>query len=70
LHGLPSAQEPPFGTPVCRHPATASQVSVVQASLSLQLSGVPVVHVPAWHVSRPLQTLPSLHDVPAGTAWY
>jgi hypothetical protein len=48
---------------------TASQVSVVHGSLSLQLSGVPVAHVPFWHVSWPLQTLPSLHDVPFETAW-
>jgi hypothetical protein len=34
---------------------------------SLQLSAVPAVHVPPWQVSPPLQTLPSLHEVPFST---
>jgi hypothetical protein len=33
----------------------------------LQLSAVPPVQVPAWHVSLPLQMLPSLHGVPSPT---
>lgn len=28
---------------------------------------MPTVHTPAWHVSAPLQTLPSVHDVPLST---
>jgi hypothetical protein len=44
------------------------QLSVVQTLPSLQLSGVPPVHSPAWQVSSPLQTLPSAHDEPFGTA--
>jgi hypothetical protein len=39
-------------------------VFVVQALLSLQTRAVPARHVPYWHVSDPLQTLPSLQDVP------
>ena len=39
-------------------------MSVVQGLLSLQLSAVPGVHAPAWHVSAPLQTFPSLHEAP------
>jgi hypothetical protein len=43
------------------------QLSAVQTLPSLQLSGVPPVHSPAWQVSSPLQTLPSAHDEPFGT---
>jgi hypothetical protein len=45
------------------------QLSVVQTLPSLQVSGVPAVHTPLWHVSFPLQALPSAHEVPfsAGT---
>jgi hypothetical protein len=69
LHGLPSLHEPPSGTPVWRQPVTASHVSVVHGSPSLQLSAVPAAQTPFWHVSAPLQTFPSLHEVPAATAW-
>src|SRR5215475_3079729 len=49
------------GSKTCRHPATGSQVSVVQGLPSSQLSGTPGSHVPVdtLHVSVPLQTLPS-----------
>src|SRR5262245_17374278 len=48
------------GSRTCRQPATGSQVSIVQGSLSSQLSGTPGSHVPdGLHVSVPLQTLPS-----------
>jgi hypothetical protein len=43
------------------------QESVVQTLPSLHVSGVPLVHNPAWQVSSPLQTLPSAHDEPFGT---
>src|SRR5262245_29906032 len=68
LHTVASAQEVPFATAVFRQPRTGSQESVVQALLSLQLSAVPAVHVPAWHVSAPLHTVPSAHGLPFGTA--
>lgn len=42
---------------VCTQALT--QVSVVQASLSLQLSGLPTLQRPPPHVSAPLQALPS-----------
>jgi hypothetical protein len=61
LHGL----QPGIG--VKMHPLAGPQVSVVQASPSSQASGVPRVHVPAWHVSSPLQTSASAHDVPSGS---
>src|SRR5207249_4306122 len=68
LHAFPSLHEVPFETAACLQPATGSQVSVVQGLLSLQVSDVPAVQAPAWHVSTPLHTLPSLHEVPFGTA--
>ena len=39
-------------------------MSVVHASLSLQLSAVPAAQFPLWHVSPPLQTFASAHAVP------
>jgi hypothetical protein len=66
LQTLPSPHGTPFATAGCWQPATGSQLSVVQALLSLQLSDVPAVHAPAWQVSAPLHTLPSAHEVPFG----
>jgi len=68
LHTLPSLQEVPFSTGVLTQPTSASQVSVVQTLLSLQLSGVPAAQTPVWQVSLPLHTLPSVHDEPFATA--
>src|SRR5256712_7970572 len=68
LHTSPSLHEVPFASAVCWHPATGSQMSVVQGLLSLQSRAVPPVQVPAWHVSMPLHTLPSLHGVPFASA--
>src|SRR2546425_623224 len=45
-----------------------SQVSMVHGFPSLQLRAGPGVQVPAWQVSAPLHTFPSLHEVPFGTA--
>src|SRR5438132_787923 len=67
LHTLPSLHGVPFATAACWHPASGSQLSVVQGLLSLQLSAVPARHTPAWHVSAPLHASPSLHDVPFGS---
>jgi hypothetical protein len=64
---LPSAHGVPFTTGVLWQPKTGSHVSVVQTLPSLQLSGVPAVHVPFWQRSLPLQTLASLQDVPFST---
>jgi hypothetical protein len=68
LHTVASAHEVPFATAMFRQPSAASQLSVVQALPSLQLSGVPAAHVPAWHVSAPLHTVPSGHGLSFGTA--
>src|SRR2546428_521433 len=43
-------------------------MSLVQGLPSLQLSAVPGAHVPAWHVSAPLHTFPSLHEAPFAAA--
>src|SRR5436309_2199156 len=64
LHTFPSLHEVPLATAACWQPCTGSHVSVVQGLPSLQLGGVPAVQIPAWHVSAPLHTLPSLHEVP------
>src|SRR5438132_1466888 len=70
LHAFPSLHDLPFASAVCWHPATGSQVSVVHGLLSLQLSGVPAAQTPAWHVSAPLHTFPSLHGVPFTTGTF
>jgi hypothetical protein len=67
LQTLPSLQEVPFSTGAVVQPKAGSQLSVVHTLESLQLSGVPDVQVPPWHVSLPLQTLASAHDVPFST---
>ena len=67
LHTLPSLQETPSGRSVYWHPNMGSQLSIVQGLVSSQLSGAPGEQVPLWQVSTPLQTLPSLHELPSGT---
>jgi len=67
LHTVPSAHDVPFGAGGWRHPATASHESSVQGFASPHESGVPAVHVPLWHVSAPLHTVPSGHGVPFDT---
>jgi len=64
---LPSLHEVPFNTGVVVQPKVVLQLSVVQALPSLHVSGVPLVQVPLWQVSVPLQTLVSLHVVPFRT---
>jgi hypothetical protein len=50
---------------------TGLQVSAVHGFPSSQLSAVPPAQTPPWHVSAPLQTFVSAHDVPsnAGVCW-
>jgi hypothetical protein len=67
LHTFPSKHDVPFRAGVLAQPFTGSQLSVVQTLPSLQLRAVPAVHAPLWQVSLPLQTLPSLHEVPFST---
>jgi hypothetical protein len=54
--------DPRSATIVCWHPDAGAQLSMVQGSPSSQLSGLPAVQTPAWHVSTPLQMLLSPHD--------
>src|SRR5439155_22770282 len=68
LQRSPSGQGVPFASAVCRQPASGSHVSVVQGLASAQLRADPGVQAPAWQVSAPLHTFPSLHDVPFATA--
>jgi hypothetical protein len=67
LQTVLSAHDVPLGTATFWHPTTGSQLSVVQTLLSLQLSAVPAAQTPLWHVSLPLQTVPSAHGVPFRT---
>src|SRR5262245_53383988 len=62
VHAMPSSQGPVLF--VKTQPVDGLQVSVVHTLPSLQTSAVPGVHAPFWQVSAPLQTLPSLQDVP------
>src|SRR5262249_13037168 len=65
---LPSSQVVPLVAGVCEQvPLPVLQVSTVHGLRSLQLIGVPAAHAPAWHVSVPLQRLPSGHGVPSAT---
>src|SRR5262245_45968379 len=68
LQGFESWHDVPSVTTVALHPVTGSQASVVHILPSLQLSGVPGVQTPAWHVSEPLHTLLSAQSVPSVTA--
>src|SRR5258708_5329117 len=64
VQAFPSLHDVPFETPVCETPVTASQASAVHGSPSSVATGAPPVHVPVWHASPVVQTVPSLHEVP------
>jgi hypothetical protein len=63
LQRLPSSQFVPFDLFVYLQPITGSQVLVRQGKGS-QSGGIPAVQTPFWHVSIPLQRLPSAQLVP------
>jgi hypothetical protein len=70
VHALPSLQVVPFVFAGFEQaPVAESQVPAVwHWSEATHVTGVPGVHEPlALHVSAPLHTLASLHDVPAAT---
>ena len=67
---MPFEHAVPGVTGVCVTPATASQASAVHGLPSLTVGGVPAVQVPDWHVSLPLQTVASLHEVPFAFAGF
>jgi hypothetical protein len=72
LQTFPSPQLIPLGTGVLWQPSTASHESAVQTLPSSQLSAVPAVQEPPWHVSAPLHTVASAQLVPfvTGGFWH
>ena len=62
LQTSPSSQEL-ASFPMYTQPMTGSQESSVQVFESSQVSDVPGRHVPAEHVSEPLQTFPSSQEL-------
>ena len=67
---LPSLQPVPSGWfGFEQRPDVGSQVPTTwHWSSAVQVTGVPLVHAPAWHVSFSVQALPSLQPVPFG--WF
>jgi hypothetical protein len=55
---------PQNGSAVLVHPVCGLQMSVVQASLSLQFSGLDPTQIPAWQKSIAVQALKSVQAVP------
>jgi hypothetical protein len=68
LHTFASRHGVPLVTGAVVQPVVGLQLSVVHGLPSLQTSGVPAAQVPLWHVSSPLQGLPSLQEEPLTTA--
>ena len=62
VHELPSLQGRVLG--MLAQPALASQLSLVQGLLSLQLTAAPAVQTPDLQVSLALQTEPSASQPP------
>jgi hypothetical protein len=67
LQRVASGQAVPLATGVALQPEVGRHASFEQGFRSLQTSAVPAVQMPDWHVSMPLQRLPSLHWVPLVT---
>ena len=68
VHGLPSSQGPET-TVVLMHPLTGSQLSLVQALLSLHEFCALPKHWPPSHKSFAVQMLPSVHAAPLFKPW-
>jgi hypothetical protein len=66
LQSLPSSHPVPSDTGVFWQPCVGEHESAVHSLASSQLGAALAVQVPLWHVSMPLHTLPSVHDVPSG----
>jgi hypothetical protein len=68
LQALPSPHEEPFGFGGSEHcPLEGLHVPASwHWSLATQVTGVPGVQVPLWHVSEPLHWSPSAQEVPFG----
>jgi hypothetical protein len=67
---LPSLHDVPLGaTGFVQAPVEGSHVPAAwHWSLAAQVTELPPVQTPAWHVSTRVHALPSLHDVPLGAA--
>ena len=68
LQALPSEQDVPVATGVCRTPVFGSHESAVHGLPSSTVGAAPDAQAPLEHISAPLQALPSEHDVPFATA--
>jgi len=70
VYALPSLQLVPFGFAGFEHcPLAGSHVPASwHWSLAVQVTGLPLVHEPAWQVSSCVQAFPSLHVEPSGLA--
>jgi hypothetical protein len=66
VHPLSSLHALPFATGAWPTPVAGLQLSVVQSLSSSRFGGAPALHPLDWHVSTPLQTFESAHDVPSG----
>lgn len=67
LQALPSPQPVPLATGGKAQPLPGLQLSCVQGLPSLQFGAPPRLQLPFWHVSAPLQALPSVQLVPLAT---
>jgi len=69
VHGFPSLQSrSPVqhpAMPECVQPTAGWQPSWVHGKPSSQAGASPVVQMPPWQVSSPLQRSPSAHDAPS-----
>lgn len=70
LQALLSLQAVPAGFGISTQPGPGWQLAVIQGFVVVHSSGVPLVQAPPWHVSKPLQGVPSLQEVPSGTAGF
>jgi hypothetical protein len=68
MHMPPIAQKPALSVGAEQTPVPVLQVPAVwHASGAVQVTWLPAVQTPDWHVSLRSQALPSLHEVPAAT---
>jgi len=65
VHAMPSSGITLLST-ACPQPITASQLSTVHGLLSLQLTALPPVHIPAWQLC-PLRHSVVEHALPFGS---
>jgi len=66
VHGVPSG----FGVTLPQPVAGVQVAAVLHSSPAAQVTALPAVHAPDWHVSPLVQALPSLHVVPSLAAGF